>query len=183
MTNHIRTTLIFGLLSALSVLPLTYIATILWGWPVAIKCFVLANLILYSVLLCYWSNTSIVSIVFPLLLAVGLALRPETYSSFILVTLGVFGWIRSGICFKEMVVRSLFAEFLTLGGGAIFLLFWWPEPTMVLAVAIWFFFLFQTLYFFIAPPTIENPMSVVSDPFEHASREMERIFKTNNVGQ
>lgn len=181
MTNHIRTTLIFGLLSAICVIPLTHFPTILWGWPVALKCFILANLILYSFLLCRWSNTSIVSIAFPLLLATGMALHPGTYSGFMLVILGVFGWIRSAICFNEMPVRSLIAEFITLGGGAIFLVFWWPEPTMVLSVAIWLFFLFQTLYFFIVPPSTENPISVVSDPFEQASREMERLFKTNNI--
>ena len=181
MTKQIRTTLVFGLLSAVSVIPLTHYPAILWGWSVAIKLFVLINLMLYSMLLCRWSNTSIISIVFPLLLAAAMALLSNTYSSFILVSLGVFSWIRSGMCFKEMPIRAVFAEFITISGGAGFLLFWWPEPTLVLPVAIWSFFLFQTLYFFIIPYRIENPTAIVSDPFEQASRELERLLKLNDI--
>lgn len=183
MTTPIRTTLIFGILSALSVIPLTHYLSILWGWPVALKSYVLINLMLYSILLCRWSNARIVSIIVPLSLLTGMVLWPLSCSGFVLVSLGVLGWIRSGICFKELSIRIVLAELITIVGGAGFLVFWQPGSTIVLPVAIWFFFLVQTIYFFIIPCRIETPGEGRADPFEQASREMERILKTSIVGQ
>lgn len=183
MTTPIRTTLIFGILSALSVIPLTHYPSILWGWPVALKSYVLINLMLYSILLCRWSNARIVSIIVPLSLLTGMVLWPLSCSGFVLVSLGVLGWIRSGICFKELSIRIVLAELITIVGGAGFLVFWQPGSTIVLPVAIWFFFLVQTIYFFIIPCRIETPGEGRADPFEQASREMERILKTSIVGQ
>ena len=183
MTKPIRTTLIFGILSAVSVIPLPHYASILWGWPVAIKTFVLINLTLYSSLLCRWSNARIVSIIFPLSLLTGMVLWPLTCSGFVLASLAVLGWVRSGICFKERSIRIVLAELITIVGGAGFLVFWQPGSTNVLPVAIWFFFLVQTIYFYIIPCKVEIPGEGRADPFEQASRDMERILKTSPVGQ
>lgn len=183
MTTPIRTTLIFGILSALSVIPLTHYPSIFWGWPLALKSFVLINLMLYSILLCRWSNVRIVSILFPISLLTAMVLWPFSCSGFILVSLGVLGWIRSGICFKELSIRIVLAELITIVGGAGFLMLWQPGSTIAIAVAIWFFFLVQTIYFFIIPCRVDTPGEGRADPFEQASREMERILNTNTVRQ
>lgn len=183
MTTPIRTTLIFGILSAVSVIALAHYASILWGWPVAIKLFVLINLTFYSSLLCRWSNARIVSIIFPLSLMTGMVLWPINCSGFVLVSLVVLGWIRSGICFKELSIRIVLAELITIVGGAGFLVLWQPGSTTVLPVAIWFFFLVQTIYFYIIPCKVEIPGEGRADPFEQASRDMERILKTSTDGQ
>lgn len=181
MTTPIRTTLIFGILSALSVIPLTHSPGILWGWPVALKFFVLINLTLYGILLCRWSKVRITSIAFPITLLTGLVLWPISCSGFVLVTLGVLGWIRSGICFKELSIRIVLAELITIVGGAGFFMFWQPGATIVIPVSIWFFFLVQTIYFFIIPCRLETPGEGRADPFEQASREMERILKSSTI--
>jgi hypothetical protein len=179
MTQPIRLTLIFGLLSGLSILPLAHFSTSLNGWAVASKFFVLINLVFYGFLLCYWSRTPVASIVFPLLLATGVALWPDSSSVFIAIALGVFSWIRSGICFKDLPVRIVFAESTTIICGAGYLLFWGAAAASVPVVSIWFFFLVQALYFYIVPDkVIEKRAAVLSDPFEHARLETERILKS-----
>ena len=184
MMNPIPVTLIFGLLSGLSIFPLVHFATTLVGWAVALKFFVLINLTLYGFLLCLWSRKPIVSIAFPLLLVTGMALWPDSSSAFVPVVLGVFGWIRSAICFKELSIRIVLAEMVTIIGGAGFLLFWGPTFTSGLVLAIWFFFLVQTLYFYIVPDTrVDNLAARISDPFEHARLEMERILKSGRNEQ
>ena len=184
MMNPIPVTLIFGLLSGLSILPLIHFTTSLAGWAVALKFFVLLNLAFYGFLLCLWSRKPIVSIAFPLMLVTGMAVWPDSSSAFVPVALGVFGWIRSGICFKGPSIRIVLAEIITIIGGAGFLLFWGPTATSALVVAIWFFFLVQTLYFYIVPDkTIDKQGAGLSDPFEHARLETERILKSGRNEQ
>jgi hypothetical protein len=179
MRNPIPVTVIFGLLSGLSIFPLVHFAASLAGWTVALNFYVLINLTLYAFLLCLWSRKAVISIAFPLLLVTAMALWPDSSSAFVPVALGVFGWIRSAICFKELSVRIVLAEIVTIIGGAGFLLFWTPTAASGLALAIWFFFLVQTLYFYIVPDkAIDRPAAGLSDPFEHARLETERILKS-----
>lgn len=181
MNKPIRTTLIFGLLSALSVIPLTSVP-VYWGWSISCKLFWWTNLTLYSVLLCRWSRTRPVAILFPLLLLLGMAIWPYSHNGFILIALAVFSWIRSGICFNTVPLRAVIAEIVTLAGGVGFVLFWWPDSSLALSLAIWLFFLVQTLYFYIIPTAAANdPTSVSSDAFEQARREMERLLETNTA--
>lgn len=177
MTAPIRVTLIFGLLSGLSMFPLAHFSTSLVVWAVASKFLVLINLVFYGLLLCHWSRTAVASIAFPLLLATGVALWPDSSAAFIPVALGVFSWIRSGICFKGLSVRIVFAEITTIACGAGYLLFWGAAAASVPAVSVWFFFLVQALYFYIVPDNItETKAAALSDPFERARLETERIL-------
>ena len=60
MNKPIRTTLIFGFLSALCFIPLSSIPHY-WHWQITYKLLILITLALYSVLLCRWSRTPLVS--------------------------------------------------------------------------------------------------------------------------
>ena len=182
MTAPVRTTLIFGLLSGLCMLPLTNFLAIFSGGTMALNIFLALNLVLYSFLLCHWTATRLVTLLFPLFLVIGIALWPNSSSGFILVALWVLAWIRSGICSKAMPGRKVFAELITLLGGAGFLLFWRPEVVFALPVATWFFFLVQTLYFIIIPGMQEGRKAGDPDPFECARREMDRILGACDAG-
>jgi hypothetical protein len=180
MKKPIRTTLFFGLLSALCVIPFTEALTSSLGWLMAYKIFILLNLTLYSVLLCRWSKSSPVAIIFPLLLLLGVALWPYTYTGCALAALAVFSWIRSGICFKSAPIRAMIAETATVAASAGFMLFWWPSSTLAQPLAIWLFFLIQTLYFYIVPGITKQCFDpVTKDSFEQACREVERLLDNN----
>jgi len=182
MKKPIRTTVFFGLLSALCFIPFSQVFTSSLGWLMAYKLFLLLNLAIYSVLLCRWSKTSPAAILFPLLLLSGVALWPHTYTGFILIALAVFSWIRSGVCFKSTPVRAIIAEIATVVAGVGFMLFWWPDSPLAQPLAIWLFFLIQTLYFYIVPGITKQRSDAVSkDSFEQACREMERLLDKNPI--
>lgn len=180
MKEPVRTTLFFGLLSALCYIPFTQILTSSLGWLMAYKLYLIINISLYSMLLCRWSRTHLIAIGFPILLLLGVALWPHTYTGFILVALAVFSWIRSGICFKNVPVRAMIAEIATMMGSACLILLWWPNSSLAQPLAIWLFFLVQALYFYIVPGITEHRSNSFStDSFEQACREMERLLDSN----
>ncbi len=173
----IRTTIIFGIISALLVIAGIYFQAFYWGWPLTQNVFLATILILYSLLLCRWSKTDLITIAFPLFLIICLSLWPHLHTGFILLALLLFGWIRSGICFNHAPVRAMIAEAVTIAGSLGFLIFWWSHSSLVLPMAIWFFFLVQSLYFYIVPiPLAESTEAGSPDPFVLASREMERLL-------
>jgi len=184
MMKPIRTTLIFGIISCLAIIPLSFVSNLHWQGAVTFKLFFLLNLILYSVFLCRWSNTRLISVFFPLLLVTGVALWPNSSTGFILAALAVLSWIRSGICFKHVPLRAFIAEVLTITGGAGYYILWRPDSPVTLALALWLFFLVQTLYFFIVPivplPRIRETANAAGggsvDAFEQASQDMKRVL-------
>ncbi len=179
MIKPVRITLIFGCLSAASVVPLLMYPTVIWLAP--LKIHIVMNLALYGALLCLWSKTPVVSTVLPILLVTGVGVWPGAGSWFIVISLIVFCWIRSGICFNERPTRAVLAEAATIIGGAGYLLFWQPGSAYALPVVIWFFFLVQSLYFFIILDGTIDSRKMDIDRFEQASREIERILKTNKA--
>lgn len=178
MNKPVRTTLVFGLLSALVTVLVLWHQRSYGARPLALELAIWFNLAGYAMLLCRWSRTRFSALVFPLALLLGVALWPGTRPGFLLMALGVFSWIRSGICFKNTPMRALAAELLTLLGGCILIAFWWPHAILAWALAVWLFFLVQSVYFFIIPADrysraiVENP-----DPFEQAFREAQRLLE------
>lgn len=176
MNKPVRTTLVFGIISALFSIPLIHF-TNSWGGMPFLKLFLAFNLAGYTILTCRWSNTPLVSVLFPILLAFFAAFGPVGGSSFLILILILFSWIRSGICFKDKPLRAVMAESLTMIGGAGFILLWLPGPSLALPVAVWLFYLIQTLYFFIVPVEKDLYPALKEDVFDHAYREAERVLK------
>lgn len=177
MKRNVRTTLVYGLISALTVMPLAWLLAGPMGWPLAFKLVLWLDLFIYAVLLVRWSGKGIGTIVFPMTLLLGTALWPGIYTGFFLMGLGVFSWVRSGICFCEAPIRAVAAEILTVGAGAGLVALLSPTSTFIWAISIWLFFLIQALYFFIVPATagaanLETP----HDHFELARREAQRVL-------
>lgn len=177
MKRHVRTTLVYGLISALAVMPSAWALTAYIGWPLAFKLMLWADLFGYAILLTRWSGKDLGSIVFPLALLLGTAVWPGVYAAYFFLGLGMFSWLRSGICFTGAPMRAIAAETITVAGGAGLVALLSPGPALTWSISIWLFFLVQALYFFIVPanePVTALPMLV--DPFEQACREALRVL-------
>jgi hypothetical protein len=166
MKRHVRTTLVYGLISALTVMPITGLLAAPIGWPMAFKLVLWLDLFFYAALLARWSGKGISAIVFPTTLLLGTALWPGVSTGFFFLGLAVFSWIRSGSCFCGTPIRAVAAEILTVGGGAGLVVLFSPASTITWAIGIWLFFLIQAVYFFIVPAPGHSYLSVSrSQPF------------------
>lgn len=178
MKRSVRTTLVYGLISAVTVMPIAGALAGSIGWSMAFKLVLWADLFGYAVLLARWSGKALGSILFPLGLLLGAAVWPGIYSAFFFLGLGVFSWLRSGICFSGAPIRAVAAEILTVAGGAGLVALLDPVSAITWSISIWLFFLVQALYFFIIPAVDNVPAGGWSpDPFEQAHREALRVLE------
>ena len=155
MKRHVRTTLVYGLISALAVMPA---ASLLPGrsagpWPSNWSCGWISFL---CVLLARWSGKGVSVILFPMALLLGTALWPGVYNGFFFLGLGIFSWIRSGSCFCGTPVRAVAAEVITVGGGAGLVSLLGPGASVTWAISIWLFFLVQAVYFHMVPTSCRH---------------------------
>ena len=179
MIKPVRTTIVFGLASGLLLLPVAWLNASHWGWSAAFQLALWAEAALYALLLARWSRTGLLSLVFPLGILLGAALWPQVSAAFFLLGLGIFSWIRSGICFKRHVLRGLMAEVVTVGGGAALVAMCRPTTPLTWVVAVWLFFLVQALYFFMVPGVSPSTGTQGDeDPFQVALREAERAIES-----
>ena len=177
MSRPIRTTVIFGLISTLLIVPAAGLLTRHWGWPAAHKLILWADLALYTLLMVRWSKSRLAPALFPLAILLGAALWPWSYSGFFLLGLGIFSWIRSGICFKAPPLRLITAEIVTVGGGAALVAVMGPISTLSSALTPWLFFLVQALYFFLVPGLAGSTDDTRQpDPFEAAVQEADKLL-------
>ena len=177
MNRPVRTTLVFGLISALAVMPLARGLAGFTGWAMAVRLLLWADLFVYALLLARWSGKGPGPILFPSALLLGAALWPGTITAFLFLGLGVLVWIRSGICFSATPLRAMAAETLTVGGGAGLAALLGPGTTLTWAISTWLFFLVQALYFFLVPSIAASTAArPAADPFEQAHREALRVL-------
>lgn len=177
MNKPIRTTLVFGLLSALGVFPVVLLLSSRYGWPLAFKVTLWADLAVYCILLARWSRTRLIAIVFPLLILLGAALWPAAHAGFLLLALGILSWVRSGICFKAPALRRITAEVIAVVGGAGLVAVWAPQSALAWALGVWLFYLVQALYFFVMPGlSNDTTQSGEQDPFETALQAAEKVL-------
>ncbi len=177
MKRPVRSTLVFGLISALAVMPAAGMLAVLTGWSLAIKLVLWTAFLVYALLLTRWSGTRPVAIAFPLALLLGTALWPGIHALFFLLGLGFFSWIRSGICFSTTPLRAIAAETITVAGGAGLVILLSPASNIAWAIGIWLFILVQALYFFFVPvPDATATVRAEEDPFASAYREAQRVL-------
>jgi hypothetical protein len=177
MKNPVRTTIVYAALSGFAVVPAASALSIYLSWPMAFKLTLWADLALYAVLMARSSGVRLLPLLFPLAILLGSALWPRVYSGFFILALGVFAWMRSGICFQATPLRALSAEVLTLGGAAGLVLFFGGRTEVAWALTIALFFLIQSIYFFIVPAqqSISKTRSV-KDPFENAVEAAQKVL-------
>jgi hypothetical protein len=177
MKNPIRTTIVYALASGAIVVPAAMVLSTYLHWPTAFKLMLWADLALYGVLMARWRGAQILSVFFPLMILLGAALWPRASSGFFILALGVFSWMRSGLCFQATPLRTLVAEVITIVGAAAVLVFLGGHSSVAWALNICLFFLIQSLYFFIVPehrtsPDIQN----AKDPFERAADRAKKVL-------
>jgi len=179
MKRPIRTNLVYGLICALGVVPAASLLAEYTGWATAFQLILWAALCGYAVLLARWSGTGLGSLLLPLALLLGAALWPGIHAAFFFLGLGVFSWVRSGICFNRFPIRAVAAETVTAAGGAGLVTLLSPASSVAWSISIWLFFLMQALYFFIVPVNAcTDPGRCSQDPFEQARREARRILES-----
>ena len=177
MKRPVRTTLVYGAISALAVMPAAALLSAYIDWPSAVKLVLWADLAGYAVLMARWCGKPLTAIMFPLALLLGTALWPGIYSAFFFLGVGVLSWLRSGICFSNTPMRAMAAETISIAGGAGLAALLGPGTTVTWAVSIWLFFLVQALYFFIVPSVNrQTPAQTQPDPFDRAQREALRVL-------
>ncbi len=178
MNRAVRTTVVYALASGFLAVPIAMLMSSYLYWPQALKLVLWADVALYGVLMARWGGARMLSIVFPLLILLGAAIWPRAHSSFFILALGVFSWVRSGVCFKGAPLRTLMAEVVTMVGGAGLLIMIGSHSYGAWALNICLFFLVQSLYFFIVPvaSTDQNP-SISGDPFEQAAEDAEKVLE------
>lgn len=177
MTHPIRTTILYALASGFTVVPLATLLSVYLSWPTAFKLMLWADLALYGILLARWSGARLPSVLFPLAILLGAAWWPRAYSGFFVLALGIFSWMRSGICYRETFIRALMAEGVTMAGSTAVLLFFGAHSAVALALNICLFFLIQSLYFFIVPACRQRPAPRnAKDPFELAVAEAQKVL-------
>lgn len=177
MNTPVRTTIFLGLIISLVVFTESWILTDPLVWKTALKITVWLSMTVYSLLLARWSHTPVLSILVPALVLLGAALWPTSQSGFLLLTLGVFSWIRTGICFREFSVRAFTAEILTASGGPGLIAILSPDSPMTWALSLWLFFLVQSLYLLMVPGFREpSNGGALDDAFELARKEAEKVI-------
>lgn len=177
MKAPVRTTLFYGAVMAILLWPVTGLFTGLLGWPAAFKLMLWVSLSGYAILLAHWSCHPKTALVFPLTLLLGIALWPGIDGDFFIIALGVLSWVRSGICFSGNPLRAVVAETITIAGGAALMTMLNPGTAATWSLGIWLFALFQSLYFFIVPPTRSADRDTVhEDLFERAYQNAMRIL-------
>ena len=171
------TTILFGLVCALLFVPCNAVLGAVTSWPMSFRIIVWVFCVVYAWLIAKWGNVSSLSLVFPLFLLLVFVFLSNSVSAFLLLTVGIVSWIRSGICFKGSLARTLGAELVVSLGGGVMVAALEPHTIVTWAVAIWMFFLVQSLYFvFFAKSVKEESGEENVDPFDRARRRIEAIL-------
>ena len=178
MNRAVRTTVIYALASGLLAVPIAMLISTYLYWHQALKLVLWADIALYAMLMARWGGARLLSVVFPLLVLLGAALWPRAHSGFFILALGVFSWVRSGVCFNGAPLRTLLAEVITMVGGVGLLLMIGSHSHGAWALSICLFFLVQSLYFFIVPvASTGKNSSIAGDPFEQAAEDAEKVLE------
>jgi hypothetical protein len=176
--SPIRTTIFFGLISGLMFIPINMCFETTSLWSLFFRLTLFACLAAYSLILASWGNKRRISVLFPLLFLFLFIFCDSSNATFLLLSLGMLSWIRSGICFQNAFARSLGVEILfSIGGGAL-VAYFNPHSTMTWALGIWMFFLVQSLYFTVMTEMEQDDDVVTIDAFEQARMKAEGILKS-----
>jgi len=178
-TQHaVRLTISFGLAAGILFGPLHYLLTIFIGHYQAMGLVLGLCLGGYGLLLTAWGRKNPAITLLPALLPVLAVTVGLPLDTFLLLALAILAWMRSGLCFPRSLPAAIGIELLLCGGGVLLVRQFVPFPTYsaaTTAVAIWLFFLVQSLYFVLfAPPDPAD--APPPDPFARACRQAEKIL-------
>ena len=172
-------TVIYGLLCGVTFIPVVMALSYVLYWPMAFRLTIWLYLAGYLVFLIRWARVSPLAIPIPLLLLFFLVFWGGSNIGFLFFALGILSWVRSGICFQGEVLKAFSAEAaLCLGGGSL-VAYFSPNSTITWALAVWMFFLVQSLYFVVFRGSVAGDEEKVErDPFEPAKGQVETILSS-----
>jgi hypothetical protein len=177
-SQTIRSTIIYGLVSGLSFIPLSGGLGYVVFWPEALYLTLWIHISVYSILLTRWSGRRLSSIIFPLVPVFAIIFWADSISLFLVLILSTFSWIRSGICFPEHAGRKIISELVLSLGTVSLVITLTPASALGWSLTIWMFFLIQALYF-VMYETECNPQETIQlDPFEKAREQAENILSS-----
>jgi hypothetical protein len=177
MNRSVKGTIVFAFFSGVSISPFALLLSFFIGWNVALKISLWFYIGLYCILMARWSSLSIRTILCPIGLLLGAAVWPHTYTGFFMLTLGVFCWIRSGICFQTAPIRCMSAELITVMFSVCILFLLGSYSPTAWALRVFIFFMIQSLYFFIIPFQSVKSKEIQEDSYERAFTEVEKLLR------
>jgi hypothetical protein len=175
-------TVLFGLVCGILFVPVTVALSYVFSWSTALRATLWFWLASYGFLLARWGKVNFAKILFPLLIVFLFVCWGSSARPFLLLSLGILSWIRSGICFHKPLPGMLGTElFLSVGGGAL-VAYFMPHSPATWAMGLWMFFLIQSLYFLVVRDAGHRQQDVSLDPFEQARRRAEEILSDGVTG-
>lgn len=178
MPRPVRTTILLGLICGLGFIPVKLLFDCLLPSSAAFQMTIWLCLALYGWFLARWGKQRCFSLLFPLLIPLIFIFTGNSENAFLILSMGILSWIRSGICFRKQAHRKLAIELLVCGGGGALVACFSPHSAVSWAIGIWMFFLVQSLYFLFLRDfvsSIEDEFEI--DPFERARLQAERILE------
>jgi hypothetical protein len=145
----IRKTIFYGLIWGLAFIPICVTLNLALDASYAIGLALWLCVAGDAILMSRWSNSSLSSLTFPLMLLFLAIFLVKSVTAFWLLALLVIGWIRSGICFQTSPASRLGVEVVLIITGCFLAGAFTFGSTLAASLGVWMFFLMQALYFVI----------------------------------
>jgi len=174
----LRTSIIFGLLCAVGFIPVNTVMNSMFSYPLPFRLTIWLCLGLYSILLVRWAGKKAGALFFPLMLMFICIYMIPSNNLYLVLTLAVLSWIRSGLCFAGPLYKTIPAELVICFGSGFLAKSFSPGSLISWAGIIWLFFLCQSVYFvfFENNSGFKNHVKPAADSFEHARKQAEKIL-------
>ena len=172
------TTIFFGLICGGSVIPLNLILSHMTSASNAICTILWLHSTAYAFLLYRWSRQVSLAFIFPAMFLFAAIFLLDSPRPFVILSLAVIGWIRSGICFQRPAAcRLITASSLGIIGGILITAFQ-PHSAIGWSLGVWMFFLVQAIYFvFNEKDDAHQDNKIEPDPFEEAYRQAKSMLE------
>ncbi|QTA81609.1 Uncharacterized protein dnl_39480 [Desulfonema limicola] len=176
--SPLRTSVIFGLMCAIGFIPVNTVLGSMFSYPLPFRFTIWLCLCFYSLLLVKWADKKTGSLFFPLMLLFICIYMVPTGPLYLVLTLAVLSWIRSGLCFTGPLLKTIPAELVICFGSGFLAQSFSPNTSIKWAGVIWLFFLCQSVYFvfFGKEFDLKNNVKASSDTFEHARKQAEKML-------
>ena len=182
--SPIRATILMGLAYGIFFIPAAMLLTHMFSWPTAVCLIIWTYLFIYGLFLTGRAGVSPASIIFPLLIPFSLIFpgnHEMPFMIFMIISLLVLSWIRSGICFSGSPYYRFGVEVLLSFGGGALAAFLASDSAAGWALGIWMFFLIQSVFFIFSA---EGDAAETDDPveaFEQARKRAEDILASESI--
>jgi hypothetical protein len=159
---------LFAAAAALAWWPWVLLAGPMLGWSTARACYLVGITVLYVGGLSAGTQRGLTVAAVAGLVAVGVALVVHTLAELAFGLAAVLGVARSLVLYRAAPARAVATEVFLLIGGLTFARFLSGPAVPSLGLAIWGFFLIQSLFFIVGGIRSRSPAPRHTDPFDEA---------------